>query len=48
MIISALKEIKDEPDDARAIIENALGFALAAQDNFNEAIKHYKNARKRT
>ncbi len=40
----ALKEIKDEPDDARAIIENALGFALAAQDNFNEAIKHYKNA----
>ncbi len=40
----ALKKIKDEPEDARAIIENALGFALAAQDNFNEAINHYKNA----
>ena len=40
----ALKQIKDEPEEARAIIENALGFALAAQDNFNEAIKHYKNA----
>ena len=35
---NALNKIKDEPEDARAIIENALGFALAAQDNFNEAI----------
>ncbi|KGG14561.1 MULTISPECIES: tetratricopeptide repeat protein [unclassified Prochlorococcus] len=40
----ALKKINDEPDDARAIIENALGFSLAAQDNFTEAIKHYQNA----
>ena len=41
---NALSQIKDEPEDARAIIENALGFSLAAQDNFNAAIKHYKNA----
>ncbi len=40
----ALKQIKDEPDEAKAIIENALGFALAAQDKFNESIKHYNNA----
>ncbi|AAQ00867.1 MULTISPECIES: tetratricopeptide repeat protein [Prochlorococcus] len=40
----ALKQITDEPSEAKAIIENALGFSLAAQDKFNEAIKHYKNA----
>ena len=40
----ALTKIKDQPDDAKAIIENALGFSLAAQDNFKEAIKHYQNA----
>ena len=40
----ALKQIKEEPDEAKAIIENALGFSLAAQDNFEEAIKHYQNA----
>ncbi len=40
----ALKQIKDEPDEAKAIIENALGFSLAAQDNFEAAIKHYQNA----
>ncbi len=40
----ALKQIKEEPDEAKAIIENALGFSLAAQANFEEAIKHYQNA----
>ena len=40
----ALTQIKGEPDDARAIIENAMGFSLAAQDKFNKAIKHYQNA----
>ena len=40
----ALKQIKEEPDEAKAIIENALGFALAAQDNFKEAVKHYQDA----
>ncbi len=40
----ALKQIKEEPDEAKAIIENALGFSLAAQDKFEEAIKHYENA----
>ncbi len=40
----ALKQITDEPDDAKAIIENALGFSYAAQENFTEAIKHYENA----
>ena len=40
----ALKQLKDEPDEAKAIIENALGFSQAAQDNFKEAIKHYQNA----
>ncbi len=40
----ALNQINDEPEEAKAIIENALGFSLAAQDNFNEASKHYQNA----
>ncbi len=40
----ALTKIKDEPDDAKAIIQNALGFSLAAQDNFKEAIIHYQKA----
>ena len=40
----ALKQIKEEPDEAKAIIKNALGFALAAQDNFKEAVKHYQDA----
>jgi len=40
----ALNKLKGEPDDAKAIIENAMGFSLAAQDKFKEAIKHYQNA----
>jgi len=40
----ALKNIKEEPSEAKAIIENALGFSLAAQDNFKEAVIHYQKA----
>ncbi len=42
----ALKQLYDEPDEAKAIIENALGFALAAQDDFESAVGHYKTALK--
>ena len=41
-----VKRRGDEPDEARAGIENALGFALAAQKNYEEASKHYKLALK--
>ncbi len=41
----ALKELNDnEPNEAIALIENALGFAMAAQDDFKSAIVHYKKA----
>ncbi len=40
----ALKKLDDEPDEAKALIENALGFALAAQNDFKSAITHYKKA----
>ncbi len=40
----ALKKIEGEPDEAKALIENALGFALAAQNDFKTAIIHYKKA----
>ena len=33
-----------EPAEAQALIENALGFALAAQSNYSAAIKHYRAA----
>ena len=42
----ALKRLGDEPDEARAVIENALGFALAAQKDYEGASKHYKMALK--
>ncbi len=42
----ALKKLDQEPDEAKALIENALGFALAAQDDFEAAISHYKTALK--
>jgi len=32
------------PDEARALIENAYGFALAAESRFPEAIRHYRSA----
>ena len=42
----AIKFLEDEPPEAKAVIENAMGFALAAQDNFKSAISHYKTALK--
>ena len=42
----ALKLVGNEPDEARAVIENALGFALAAQKDYEGASKHYKLALK--
>ena len=37
----AVRRLGDEPNEARAVIENALGFALAAQKDFDGAVKHY-------
>lgn len=42
----ALKAAANEPLEAQALIENALGFSLAAQSNYNAAIKHYRSALK--
>ena len=33
-----------EPSEARALIQNALGFALAAKINYKTAIRHYRQA----
>ncbi len=40
----ATKNLDNEPEEAKALIENALGFALAAQDDFQSSIAHYKKA----
>lgn len=40
----ASRRAASEPPEAQALIENALGFALAAQSNYNAAIKHYRAA----
>jgi len=40
----AAKRSGDEPAEAQALIENALGFTLAAQNNYSGAIRHYRNA----
>ena len=40
----ALKAASSEPSEAQALIENALGFALAAQSNYSAAIRHYRSA----
>ena len=40
----ALKRLDNEPGEAKALIENALGFSLAAQEDFSSAISHYKAA----
>ena len=42
--LKAIDYYKDEPDEAKAIIENALGFSYAAQNEFKKAIKHYNSA----
>ncbi len=40
----AIKYYENEPNEAKAIIENALGFSYAAQNEFKQAIKHYNLA----
>ena len=40
----AIKTLNNEPDEARALIENALGYALAAEKDFTTAVRHYKAA----
>ena len=42
--LKAMQNSKDEPDEGKAIIENALGFTYAAQKDYKRAIKHYKSA----
>ena len=42
--IKAIKYSENEPNEAKAIIENALGFSYAAQNEFKKAIKHYNYA----
>jgi tetratricopeptide (TPR) repeat protein len=37
-------EADQEPAEARALIQNALGFSLAAQNNYKAALKHYRQA----
>ena len=40
----AVKRLDKEPSEARALIQNALGFSLAAQKDFSGAVRHYKFA----
>tara|TARA_B100000902_G_scaffold241412_1_gene228648 strand:+ start:2456 stop:3019 length:564 start_codon:yes stop_codon:yes gene_type:complete len=40
----AVEYYGNEPEEAKAIIENALGFSYAAQNEFKKAIKHYNSA----
>ncbi len=42
--LKAVKNYQDEPNEAKAIIDNALGFSYAAQNEFKQAIKYYKSA----
>lgn len=42
----AIKRGEAEPDEAKALIFNALGFAYAAQDQYDLAIRQYKDALK--
>ena len=42
--LKAIEYYDNEPDEAKAIIENALGFSYAAQKDFKKAIKHYNAA----
>ena len=42
--LKAVEYYENEPNEAKAIIENALGFAYAAQNEFKKAIKHYNSA----
>lgn len=40
----AVKQLDNEPAEAQALVQNALGFSLAAQQNHNDAIRHYRLA----
>lgn len=42
--LKAIEYYESEPNEAKAIIENALGFSYAAQNEFKKAIKHYNLA----
>lgn len=42
--LKAVECYENEPEEAKAIIQNALGFSFAAQNEFKKAIKHYKSA----
>jgi Flp pilus assembly protein TadD len=42
----AAKQAQGEPAEAQALIQNALGFALAAQSDYTTAIRHYRTALK--
>ena len=39
-----LAEAENAPAEARALMENALGFTLAAQNNYSAAVRHYRAA----
>lgn len=39
-----LADAEQLPSEARALIENAMGFALAAQGKYATAIRHYRSA----
>ncbi len=39
-------ESEEAPGEALALIQNALGFSLAAQDNYQQAVRHYRAALK--
>lgn len=43
---AALKqsEVEQSPPEAKALMENAMGFALAAQSKYPAAIRHYRSA----
>ena len=42
--LKAIENYEEEPNEAKAIIQNALGFSYAAQNEFKKAIKHYNTA----
>ena len=42
----AIKHLSEEPDEARALVENALGYALAAEQDYESASRHYRSALK--
>jgi len=42
--LKAVEYYEEEPIEAKAIIQNALGFSYAAQNQFKKAIKHYNSA----